>query len=221
MCFWSAGGKLIRSMACNAPLSMLIWKRPNINATLYFTLLNCTAFFFFWSDPKRPEPEHQQRPDGGAGRRERLREEHRRETHSEILRSQRGPGGGLGVFAAVRKCHASVWPFGFPTCQVTIDGKTIPSLNIKWLRQHIGVVSQEPVLFATTIAENIRYGKEDVTQEEIEEACRMANAHDFISRLPQVGWNILSCSLQQVLSSMCLKLSTPPANRFPPYILKS
>ena len=77
----------------------------------------------------------------------------------------------------------------FLVLQVIVDGQSIPTLNIKWLRQHIGVVSQEPVLFATTITENIRYGKDDVTQQEIEEACRMANAHDFISRLPQVGWH--------------------------------
>ena len=47
-------------------------------------------------------------------------------------------------------------------------------------------MSQEPVLFATTIADNIRYGQEGITQEEIEKATRMANAHDFISKLPQV-----------------------------------
>ncbi|XP_035688026.1 ATP-dependent translocase ABCB1-like isoform X7 [Branchiostoma floridae] len=68
---------------------------------------------------------------------------------------------------------------------VELDGQDIRSLNIQWLRQHIGVVSQEPILFATTIAENIRYGREDVTQAEIEKAAQEANAHDFISKLPQ------------------------------------
>lgn len=53
------------------------------------------------------------------------------------------------------------------------------------MRQHIGVVSQEPVLFATTIAENIRYGNDDVTQEELEEATKAANAHSFIMELPE------------------------------------
>ncbi len=48
------------------------------------------------------------------------------------------------------------------------------------------MVSQEPVLFATTIAENIRYGRDDATQEEIEQAAKMANAHDFISSMPKV-----------------------------------
>jgi len=48
------------------------------------------------------------------------------------------------------------------------------------------VVNQEPVLFATTIAENIRYGREDVTMEEIEKATKEANAYDFIMKLPNV-----------------------------------
>ena len=71
--------------------------------------------------------------------------------------------------------------------KVTVDGHDIRSLNLKWLREHIGVVSQEPVLFDTTIAENIRYGKDGVSQEDIEKATKMSNAHDFISRLPQVS----------------------------------
>jgi len=50
-----------------------------------------------------------------------------------------------------------------------------------------GVVSQEPKLFATTIAENIRYGREGVTQAEIEQATKESNAYDFISTLPLVG----------------------------------
>ncbi|NXO40134.1 MDR1 protein, partial [Locustella ochotensis] len=67
---------------------------------------------------------------------------------------------------------------------VTIDGQDIRTLNIRYLREVIGVVNQEPVLFATTIAENIRYGREDVTMEEIEKATREANAYDFIMKLP-------------------------------------
>ena len=71
--------------------------------------------------------------------------------------------------------------------QVKLDGRDIRDLNIQWLRQHIGVVSQEPVLFATTIAENIRYGREGVTQLQIEQAAREANAMDFILKLPDVS----------------------------------
>ena len=66
-----------------------------------------------------------------------------------------------------------------------MGGVNIKELNLKWLRSHIGVVSQEPVLFDTSIAENIRYGKEDATMQEIEEAAKSANAHDFIMALPK------------------------------------
>ncbi|XP_077454041.1 ATP-dependent translocase ABCB1-like [Stigmatopora argus] len=67
---------------------------------------------------------------------------------------------------------------------ISIDGHDICSLNVRYLRGIIGVVSQEPVLFATTISENIRYGRLDVTQEEIEAAAKEANAYDFIVSLP-------------------------------------
>ncbi|KAM7177249.1 ATP-dependent translocase ABCB1-like [Macrochelys suwanniensis] len=68
--------------------------------------------------------------------------------------------------------------------EITLDGRDIRTLNIKWLRERIGLVSQEPILFATTIAENIRYGREGITDSEIETAAKEANAFDFISRLP-------------------------------------
>ena len=71
--------------------------------------------------------------------------------------------------------------------QITIDGIGIEQLNVSWLRRHIGVVSQEPVLFEGSIAENIRMGKDDATDQEIEQAAQNANAHKFISELPKVG----------------------------------
>ncbi|XP_045876167.1 ATP-dependent translocase ABCB1 isoform X3 [Meles meles] len=67
---------------------------------------------------------------------------------------------------------------------VCIDGQDIRAINVRYLREITGVVSQEPVLFATTIAENIRYGHENVTMEEIEKAVKEANAYDFIMKLP-------------------------------------
>ncbi|XP_030879927.1 ATP-dependent translocase ABCB1 isoform X2 [Leptonychotes weddellii] len=67
---------------------------------------------------------------------------------------------------------------------VCIDGQDIRAINVRHLREITGVVSQEPVLFATTIAENIRYGRENVTMEEIEKAVKEANAYDFIMKLP-------------------------------------
>ncbi|XP_061530011.1 ATP-dependent translocase ABCB1-like isoform X4 [Phycodurus eques] len=68
---------------------------------------------------------------------------------------------------------------------VSIDDHDIRSLNIGHLRKMIGVVSQEPVLFATTISENIRYGRTDVTQQEIEQAAKEAHAYDFIMNFPE------------------------------------
>jgi ATP-binding cassette subfamily B (MDR/TAP) protein 1 len=70
---------------------------------------------------------------------------------------------------------------------VTLDGHDMRELNVSWLRKHVGLVSQEPSLFATTIKENIRIAKPDATDKEVEEAARRANAHDFISSL-QLGY---------------------------------
>ncbi|XP_017766394.1 PREDICTED: multidrug resistance protein homolog 49 isoform X1 [Eufriesea mexicana] len=69
--------------------------------------------------------------------------------------------------------------------QVMLDGVDISKLNVQWLRSHIGVVGQEPVLFDTTIRENIRYGNDSITEEEMIKAAKEANAHDFISKLPE------------------------------------
>jgi ATP-binding cassette subfamily B (MDR/TAP) protein 1 len=71
------------------------------------------------------------------------------------------------------------------TGEVLLDGTNIRSLNRKWLRSQIGLVNQEPALFATSIRENILYGKADASDKEIEEASKSANAHAFISQLPQ------------------------------------
>lgn len=69
---------------------------------------------------------------------------------------------------------------------ISFDGMDIKKLRVKWLRQQMGLVSQEPVLFNDTIRANIAYGKEgDVTEEEIVAAAEIANAHHFVSGLPQ------------------------------------
>lgn len=65
------------------------------------------------------------------------------------------------------------------------DGKDIKSLKIKDLRSLIGYVTQEPVLFHDTVAGNIAYGLPDTPLAEIEQAARIAHAHEFISQLPQ------------------------------------
>uniref|UniRef100_A0A671PAT3 Bile salt export pump n=1 Tax=Sinocyclocheilus anshuiensis TaxID=1608454 RepID=A0A671PAT3_9TELE len=68
---------------------------------------------------------------------------------------------------------------------VTLDGHDIRGLNIQWLRSLIGIVEQEPVLFATSIAENIRYGRPGVSNDDIITAAKEANAYNFIMDLPQ------------------------------------
>lgn len=70
--------------------------------------------------------------------------------------------------------------------QVLIDGIDLKELRLKWVRERIGLVSQEPVLFTTTIRENIAYGKEGATAEEIQRAAKLANAAKFIDKMPNV-----------------------------------
>ncbi|GBG27421.1 ABC transporter B family member 11 [Hondaea fermentalgiana] len=72
--------------------------------------------------------------------------------------------------------------------KITLDGRDIREFNVASLRAQIGLVGQEPVLFATTIADNIAQGAApgvEVTRQEIEDAARAANAFDFISELPE------------------------------------
>lgn len=69
--------------------------------------------------------------------------------------------------------------------KIFIDGRDLKDLDLSWYRQFIGVVSQEPILFDCSIEENIRYGNEDATEEEIVQAAKMSNAHTFIKTLPQ------------------------------------
>ncbi|CAH1394580.1 unnamed protein product [Nezara viridula] len=68
--------------------------------------------------------------------------------------------------------------------QILVGGVDMRKLNICWLRNQIGVVGQEPMLFDTSIEENIRYGKTTATLEEIIEAAKISYAHDFIEKLP-------------------------------------
>ena len=67
---------------------------------------------------------------------------------------------------------------------ISIDGKDIRDVTLKSLRENIGIVQQDVYLFAGNVYENIRYGKPDATYEEIVEAAKLANAHDFIMKLP-------------------------------------
>ena len=67
--------------------------------------------------------------------------------------------------------------------RVTVDGHDLRTLDLPWWRSQIGYVGQEPVLFATSIKENLRFGAMDATDQDIEEALRMAEAWDFIQTL--------------------------------------
>ncbi|XP_061393524.1 multidrug resistance protein homolog 65 [Musca vetustissima] len=72
--------------------------------------------------------------------------------------------------------------------KVLLHNEDIRKYNVNWLRSQMAVVGQEPVLFYGTIEENIRYGKPDATQKDIEDAARAGGAHDFIIGLPE-GYN--------------------------------
>ncbi|XP_052878978.1 ABC transporter B family member 4-like isoform X2 [Gossypium arboreum] len=69
--------------------------------------------------------------------------------------------------------------------EVLIDGINLKDFQLRWIRGKIGLVSQEPVLFTSSIKDNIAYGKEDATIEEIQAAAELANAAKFIDKLPQ------------------------------------
>jgi ABC-type multidrug transport system fused ATPase/permease subunit/streptogramin lyase len=69
--------------------------------------------------------------------------------------------------------------------RITIDGHDLRQIKLESLREQISVVLQEPLLFSGTVADNIRYGKLDATTDEVARAAQAANAHEFISRMPQ------------------------------------
>jgi ATP-binding cassette subfamily B protein len=69
--------------------------------------------------------------------------------------------------------------------RILLDGHDLRELDPSFLRRQIGVVSQEPTLFSSSIAENIRYGREGATDEALYAAARAANAHDFITKFPE------------------------------------
>lgn len=77
-----------------------------------------------------------------------------------------------------------------PDCgEIKLGEHSLRGINLRWLRSQIGIVSQEPILFDLSIRENIAYGdnSRDISMDEIIEAARKANCHDFITKLPQVS----------------------------------
>lgn len=67
---------------------------------------------------------------------------------------------------------------------IYLDGTDIRTLDLQWLRQKVGLVSQEPALFNGTILDNLRLGKPNATLEEVRAACEIANAVDFVEKQP-------------------------------------
>lgn len=84
--------------------------------------------------------------------------------------------------------------------QVLIDGINLKEFQLKWIRSKIGLVSQEPVLFTGSIKDNIAYGKDGATAEEIRVAAELANATKFIDKLPQVS----PCLLPNLCCQICM-----------------
>ncbi|XP_058745461.1 ABC transporter B family member 19-like [Vicia villosa] len=87
-------------------------------------------------------------------------------------------GGKSTIFALIERFYDPIEGI------VTLDGHDLRTLQVKWLRDQIGMVGQEPILFATSILENVMMGKDNATKEEAISACIAADAHKFISSLP-------------------------------------
>ncbi len=68
---------------------------------------------------------------------------------------------------------------------VEVDGHDVRDVTLTSLRREIGVISQDPFLFSSTVRENIAFGRPDATEEDVEQAARLAQAHEFIETLPQ------------------------------------
>jgi ATP-binding cassette, subfamily B, bacterial len=100
---------------------------------------------------------------------------------------------------------------------IYVDGENVKDLNLKYLRNNIGIVHQDVYLFSGTVMDNIRYGHPDATDEEVMAAAKRANAHEFITRLPhgyhsEIGQRgvRLSGGQKQRLSIARVFLKNPP-----------
>ncbi|MEL7237725.1 MAG: ABC transporter ATP-binding protein, partial [Planctomycetota bacterium] len=82
---------------------------------------------------------------------------------------------------------------------ILLDGRDVRDYDVQWLRGHVGVVLQDPYLFYGTIADNIRYGRPEASLGDVVTAARAANAHDFISKLPD-GYDTMVGERGQSLS---------------------
>ena len=99
---------------------------------------------------------------------------------SEVVALVGASGGGKSTVAALLS------RFYDPIAgEILFDGVALHQLRMDWLREKVAVVRQEPILFAASIADNIRYGRPNATMEEIVAAATAANAHEFISQFPE------------------------------------
>ena len=124
-----------------------------------------------------------------------------------------GPSGG----GKTTICHLIPHFYDVLSGQILLDGREIHTLTLESLRQNIGIVQQDIYLFNDTMRENIRYGKPDATEDEIVEAAKRANIHDYIMTLPNgYDTNIgergvrLSGGQKQRLSIARVFLKNPP-----------
>lgn len=99
---------------------------------------------------------------------------------------------------------------------VRIDGQDVRDVTVNSLRRHVGMVLQNPILFSGSILDNIRYGKPDATLNEVIDACKAANAYDFITKLPKQfesevgeGGNFLSGGQKQRITIARAFLKNP------------
>ena len=92
----------------------------------------------------------------------------------------------VGPSGAGKSTVASLLPrfYDVTTGSITIDGEDIRKVTLNSLREQVGIVPQETVLFNGSVYDNILYGRLDATREEVETAAKAANAHDFIMQLP-------------------------------------
>ncbi|CAN8307072.1 unnamed protein product, partial [Cochlearia groenlandica] len=91
--------------------------------------------------------------------------------------------------------------------QVLLDGRDLKSYNLRWLRSNMGLIQQEPIIFSTTIRENIIYARHNASEAEMKEAARIANAHHFISSLAHTSSSIeseSSCVVQEALDTLIM-----------------
>ena len=124
-----------------------------------------------------------------------------------------GPSGG----GKTTICHLIPHFYDVVSGEILLDGREIHTLTLESLRQNIGIVQQDIYLFNDTMRENIRYGKPDATEEEIIEAAKRANIHDYIMTLP-AGYDTnigergvrLSGGQKQRLSIARVFLKNPP-----------